>query len=135
MIFHSFQYILHLSCKYDHFWKKVEKHFSYLAKKKKLVVGFTSQTTGSAPLDPACFWIESPTSLVSIWTRLAVHQFPAGYKIDHKSKKKNWKVDFSLVSAHCASFMKIGPFLREREGGGNLHILTWNRAVLSLIKK
>ena len=52
------------------------------------------------------------------------------YKIDYNSKNEyhiNWKIDFSLVSVHCASSIKMGPFLRERgEGGvgrGGLHIL------------
>ena len=36
------------------------------------------------------------------------------YKIDHNSEnenRKNRKIDFSIDSALCASFMKIGPIL------------------------
>ena len=39
------------------------------------------------------------------------------YKIDHNSKNKNRKIDFSFVSAHCASSIKMGPFMRVRGGG------------------
>ena len=36
-------------------------------------------------------------------------------KINHKKKnRKNRKIDFSFVSAHCASFIKIWTFLRGR---------------------
>ena len=37
------------------------------------------------------------------------------YKIDHKSKNeiaKIGKIDFSIVSGHCASFMQIEPPLK-----------------------
>ena len=37
-------------------------------------------------------------------------------KINHNSKNRNRKIDFTFVSAHCASFMKIGPFLRRGRG-------------------
>ena len=49
------------------------------------------------------------------------------YKIENNSKtkiRKNLKLDFSFVSAHCASFIKTGPFLREK-GGGGLRIVNW----------
>ena len=41
------------------------------------------------------------------------------------SINKNWKIDFSFNSAHCASFMKVGSKLR----GGGLHIHSWDRAM------
>ena len=40
------------------------------------------------------------------------------YKIDLNSKTKIYS---SFVSANCASFMKIGPFLRGGEGRGSAH--------------
>ena len=42
-------------------------------------------------------------------------------KIDHYSKNINRKIDFSFVTAHCASFMKMGAILR----GEGLYILSW----------
>ena len=39
------------------------------------------------------------------------------------SRNKNRKIVFSFVSAHCATFMKVGSKLR----GGGLHILSWDR--------
>ena len=45
------------------------------------------------------------------------------YKIDHNSKNKNRKIDYSFVSAHSTSSNKMGPFLR----GGDLHILNWEK--------
>ena len=43
------------------------------------------------------------------------------YKIDHNSKTKNWKIDFSFVSAHFASSIKTGSELRW----GGLNIPSW----------
>ena len=50
-------------------------------------------------------------------------------KINHNSKNKNCiyrKNYFAYVSTHCASFIKIWPFLR-----GVLHILTWDRVYIT----
>ena len=35
------------------------------------------------------------------------------YKINQNSKNMNRKIDFSFVSAHCASSIKMGPYLRR----------------------
>ena len=35
------------------------------------------------------------------------------YKIDHISKTKNQKIEFSLVSAHWATFLLIWPLLND----------------------
>ena len=51
------------------------------------------------------------------------------YKIDHNSKNRNRnyrKIDFSFVSRHCTSLMKIRPFL-SGEGRGVINILIWDR--------
>ena len=41
---------------------------------------------------------------------------------------KNRKIDFSFVSTHTATLMKIEAKLRW--GGGGLHILSWDRAYI-----
>ena len=45
------------------------------------------------------------------------------YKFDRNSKIKNRKIDFSFVSEHCVSSIKMAPFLR----GGGLYILSWEK--------
>ena len=45
---------------------------------------------------------------------------------NNNSKNKNRNIDFSFISAHSASFLKIWPLLR----GGGLHILTWKKSNL-----
>jgi len=44
------------------------------------------------------------------------------------SKNKNRKIDFSFVSAHCASFIKN----RIKTEGGGPHILSWEKAYCPL---
>ena len=46
------------------------------------------------------------------------------------SKNNNWKIDYSFHSAHCASLMKVGSKLKG--GGGDLHILNWEKAAFYL---
>ena len=57
------------------------------------------------------------------------------YKIDHNSRNKNQKIDFSFVSIHSASFIKVRSKLM---GGGHLHIISWDKVgkepVLELVK-
>ena len=50
----------------------------------------------------------------------------------NNSKNKNWKIDLSIVSAHCASSIKTGSKLRG--GGGALHVLSWDRALNMYVK-
>ena len=53
-------------------------------------------------------------------------------KIDNNSKNRNKKIDFSIISAHCASFMNIGPFLI---GGVCISLLgTWLKKSFRLNK-
>ena len=54
------------------------------------------------------------------------------FTITRKINRKNRKINFSFDSAHCASFMKIGSKLRGGRGG--LHILSWDRALLLIIR-
>ena len=46
---------------------------------------------------------------------LKICQFSMNFehKLDHKSKTKNRKIDFSFVSAHCVSSVKMESKLRE----------------------
>ena len=48
------------------------------------------------------------------------------YENSENKNKKNQKIDFSFVSAHCASFMKVGS--KRRGEGGSMHILSSDRA-------
>ena len=49
------------------------------------------------------------------YTALVIFSMNFEWKIDPNSKNKNRKIDFSFVSAHCVSSIKMGLFLR---GGG-----------------
>ena len=50
---------------------------------------------------------------------------PFSINFHDNSKNKYLKIDFSFVSAHCASFVKMEYKLR----GGGHHVLTWDSAV------
>ena len=55
-------------------------------------------------------------------------QFSMNFHDNSKNEiRKNRKIVFSFVSAHCASFMKVGSKLR----GEDLLVVTWDRAKTS----
>ena len=57
------------------------------------------------------------------------------YKIDHISKTKSRKIDFSFVSDHCTTFWtkrkNSATFEGERVGG--LHVVNWDKAHFFMI--
>ena len=120
LIFHSFQHIPHLSCKYDHFWNFdtifIEKHFVHLTKKYYWWGAWPpTSPTGDALLGPHAFGLGTLASLVSVWIRFAkISQVFCIYevtyiKIDHISKSKictkksNWKIIFRYIKKYIKS--------------------------------
>ena len=71
------------------------------------------------------FWCHFHKRCTMCWNEWKINFpifiFRCRHKNDHNSKNENWKnreIDFSFVSAHSASFIKIWPLLRRVGGGG-----------------